>query len=492
MRGLALAAVALAACPTAQVKPEPKPAGAPTATIIVSAELRGYLGPCGCSENMRGGIARAAAQLQKVRAEGQPVFFVDSGEALFGAEKIPAEAVPQQERKAQALSAALKTMKLDVRQAGPLDDVRGADFHAKQALPELEGGTQVLDRGGFKLGVVSGATAAELSARAEGARKAGARFVLGLFAGAFDGAVMQSPASGVDLLVAARAKDEVAGEQSRLTRGDVPVAQLQSKGRSMLRVDLWEGTGDKPQLFSGAAEKERALAALDERIELLRAQTNDPGLAPEMKELRQQKLVELEARRAAAASEPPESPKGERGFAVRFLPLESSFPEDAEVKALVDAYDRDVGEMNLAAAKKSGKDCPAPAKGVAGYVGNAVCQDCHDEAMPVWLGSKHSHGYETLVKVNKQYHLDCIGCHVTGWQAPGGVCRIDKTAGREGIGCESCHGPGSIHSDDSNPKTIGKGSDPKVCVGCHDRENSPHFDFDKYVAQIVGKGHGRE
>lgn len=492
MRWFAVAGVALAACPTAQVKPEPVAAGAPDATIVVSAELRGYLGPCGCSENMRGGIARAAAQLAKVRAEGQPVFFIDSGEALFGAEKIPEDAVPQQERKAQALAVSLKAMKLDVRQPGPLDDVRGADFRAKQELPEFENGVRVLERGGFKLGVVSGATATELSERAAQARRDGAQFVLGLFAGAFDGAVGQSAASGVDLLVAARAKDEVAGEQSRLTRGDVPVAQLQSKGRSMLRVDLWNGTGDKPVLFSGAAEKERALAALDERIEILRAQTNDPGISPEMKSLRQQKLVELEARRAAAASEPPETPKGQRGFAVRFLPLESSFPEEPEVKKIVDAYDRDVGELNLQLAKKSGKDCPPPAKDTAGYVGNAACKECHEEAFPVWTASKHAHGLETLVGVNKQYHLDCIGCHVTGWQSAGGVCRVDKTAGREGVGCESCHGPGSIHADDSNPKTIGKGNEPKVCTGCHDRENSPHFDFDKYVAQILGKGHGRE
>jgi hypothetical protein len=27
-------------------------------------------------------------------------------------------------------------------------------------------------------------------------------------------------------------------------------------------------------------------------------------------------------------------------------------------------------------------------------------------------------------------------------------------------------------------------------VGCHDRENSPQFDFDAYVAKIVVPGHG--
>lgn len=484
-----LAAVVLAACPSAGVKPDPTPAGAPDATIVISAELRGYLGPCGCSENMRGGIARAAAQLAKVRSEGRPTFFFDAGDALFGATVIPEEAVAQQERKAQALASALDRMKLDARIAGPLDDARGAQLRRRLALRELEG-PKLFERGGFKLGVVSGATSAELAAAASEVRSKGARFVLGLFPGPLDKASEAAPGSGVDLLVAQRAKDEVAGEQSRLLRTEPPVVQVQSKGRSMIRVDVWDGTGDKVELLMGASDKERELQALDERIEMLRAQTNDPTLQPARKELLQQKLVELEGRRAASASEPPPAPQGKRALSVRFMPLESSFPEDPPVKMIVDAYDTDVGKLNLEYARTKGKDCPKPATDEAGFVGNEACRDCHKEAFPVWEASKHAHGLETLVKENKQFHLDCIGCHVTGWQRAGGVCRIDKTAGREGIGCESCHGPGSIHSDEPTLTNIGKGNDPKMCVSCHDRENSPHFDFEKYVTQILGKGHG--
>ena len=87
---LTLLAVGLSGCKRA---PEPTAAPAPDmaaeaskpsgAILLFSADTRGYLGPCGCSENMRGGIARAAAQLGKVRTEGQPVFFVDSAAAAF-------------------------------------------------------------------------------------------------------------------------------------------------------------------------------------------------------------------------------------------------------------------------------------------------------------------------------------------------------------------------------------------------------------------------
>lgn len=490
-----LAAVALAGCPATQVKTGAEPAPQlsstpPDATLVISAELRGYLGPCGCSENMRGGIARAAAQLEKVRAEKQPVFFVDNGEGLFGAESIPPEAVPQQERKAKAMAAALSAMKLDVRTVGPLDDARGAALRQSLKLPELQG-VQVLERQGYRLGVVSGATGEALASNAAAARKQGATFVLGLFQGALDKALEAAPKSGVDLVVASRARDEVAGETSRLLRGDVPVAQLQSKGRSMLRVDVWSGSGEKAELLHGAADKERELLALDERIELLRAQTNDPGMAPAMKELRQQKLVELEQRRAAAASEPLPAPQGKRALAVRFMPLEASVAEEPGVKAIVDAYDFDVGQLNLEWARQHGRECAPAGKDAPGYVGNAACLDCHKEAFPAWSASKHAHGYATLTEKKKQFHLDCVSCHVTGWQKTGGVCRIDKVAGREGIGCESCHGPGWAHVDEPKVSNIAKGNDPKACTLCHDRENSPHFDFEKYVAQILGPGHGR-
>jgi hypothetical protein len=80
---------------------------------------------------------------------------------------------------------------------------------------------------------------------------------------------------------------------------------------------------------------------------------------------------------------------------------------------------------------------------------------------------------------------------VVGWQKPGGVCRIDQTAERESVGCESCHGPGSKHVDDQEKTSILAGNTAKTCIGCHDRENSPHFDFDRYVKEIIAPGHGQ-
>jgi hypothetical protein len=495
VRSLAAAVLLLlTGCPPAATEVRPAPS-ASQAKIFVTADLRGYLGPCGCSENMRGGIARTAYQIAQARSGDAPVFFVDSGDALFGASTIPPEAVLQQERKAKALAETFKLMGLQTRAVGPLDDARGPAFREALKLPELpQSQLQVFELGTAKWAVVNAATVDELPARAAAARSQGAKFVLGLVQQPFE-VVSKAAANGlagVSLAIATRAKDELSGEQSRLVRSTTPVAQVQSKGRSLLSLELTRAGGDEPfELIHGAMEQEREVAALDQRIEMLRTQVNEPMLGDELKALRKGKLEEIIARREKLASTPLPQPEGKNVFSVRFIPLESNFPQAPEAVSIVTAYDRDVGELNLQWAKEHGKDCPAPEKGQPGFTGNTACLDCHEDAFGIWKTSKHAASYPTLQRVGKNYHLDCIGCHVTGWQKPGGTCRIDHTANREYVGCESCHGPGSVHAADPSASNIAKGNDAKVCTGCHDHENSPSFDFDAYVTKIVGPGHGQ-
>jgi hypothetical protein len=49
-----------------------------------------------------------------------------------------------------------------------------------------------------------------------------------------------------------------------------------------------------------------------------------------------------------------------------------------------------------------------------------------------------------------------------------------------------------VHVGDPSNDNIGKGDDPKVCQSCHDRENSPNFEFDTYAPKILGLGHGQK
>jgi hypothetical protein len=297
-------------------------------------------------------------------------------------------------------------------------------------------------------------------------------------------------AKGADLVVATHSTGELSAEENRLTRGEVPLVQLQSKGRSLLRVDL-ALAGDGPfEQARSQTEVDRELGALDQRLALLDRQVNEPSLPEDAKRLRQAKRGELVQRREALARTQAQLPTDRNAFSLRFVPLESTLPSDPTVQRLVEAYDRDVGKLNLEWAKAHGEDCRKPEGTEPSFAGNGACVDCHEESFGVWKASKHAHAYDTLEQLGKQYHLDCVGCHVTGHERPGGVCRVDKVAGREDVGCESCHGPGSKHVADPSADNVRKGNDPAVCMSCHNVENSPHFDFARYLPRVLGPGHG--
>lgn len=464
------------------------PAAPTKVTLFFSAEVRGYLGPCGCSENMRGGLSRAAWVLAQAQREG-PIHYIDAGDGLFGAAQIPEEAVPQEELKARVMARAWKSMGLTLRARGALDDVRGAAFREALGLPELgQGSFRLVDQ----VGVLNAPTGPAALALALRARAAGARFVVALVPQPFDELLRDSAQAGeIDLFLSTRSRDAFAAEENRLAGETVKVAQVQSKGRSLLRVDVFFDLGGRVQWLRGSADQERELSLLDERIELLRAQINEPMLGEELKSLRRIKLEELISRRQALGSAPLPAPDAKDAAVARFVPLESTLPKEPAVQQLEKAHDVEVGLLNLAWAKAHGKPCPPASSGQSDLTGTATCAGCHPLAEQVWKQTKHPRAYASLVEVGKQHHLDCIGCHVTGWKQPQGVCRIDQTAGREEVGCEACHGGGAMHAKEPRKDNINRGGEAKSCQVCHDKENSPYFDFERYLEKVLGPGHGR-
>jgi hypothetical protein len=188
--------------------------------------------------------------------------------------------------------------------------------------------------------------------------------------------------------------------------------------------------------------------------------------------------------------------------------------KDNPIHALLQKYAEEVRDKNDLA--KYPHDARHPVQVTfpkAEYVGSEACQDCHPHAYKIWLAHPHSRAYQTLENRAKrpslrQYDGECIQCHVTGWSpgtidtGPGfgyrtGFTNEKDTPHLKGVGCESCHGPASLHVQNKknvkfrealNPLKAKPGQDPKVaanridamCQKCHDQDNSVHFDFDEY------------
>jgi hypothetical protein len=150
---------------------------------------------------------------------------------------------------------------------------------------------------------------------------------------------------------------------------------------------------------------------------------------------------------------------------------------------------------------------PESAPRKANYVGSARCRSCHMAEHKGWSDSPHARSMGTLahgdpkkieemaarLKIRLTASPDkteaCVTCHVTGFQLRGGYPQPDsiKNAGVASVGCESCHGPGSLHLTAAmadKKKTIHAGSEA-MCRQCHTAVLSPDFDFAQYSKRGV-------
>jgi len=149
----------------------------------------------------------------------------------------------------------------------------------------------------------------------------------------------------------------------------------------------------------------------------------------------------------------------------------------------------------------------ADAKG-AEFAGNNKCKMCHFKQHKAWLELKHAKALDNLRKADPKASADvaaklkvelkgpaaendaCVVCHVTGFHLAGGYPASDsvKTAALSFVGCEACHGPGSLHVPApaaAKKKFINGHPSAKLCMQCHTAATSPNFKFEEYKARGV-------
>jgi hypothetical protein len=145
------------------------------------------------------------------------------------------------------------------------------------------------------------------------------------------------------------------------------------------------------------------------------------------------------------------------------------------------------------------------------FIGSEACGKCHEDAYEIWKNTPHSHAYKTLAEAKypslRQYDAECIVCHTVGFSYVSGYTDEVNTAKLKNVGCESCHGPGSLHA--KNPENLEwrarmnqpwrgaanqKAKDlaiEKLCVSCHDIDNDVNWvhtpQKNPFVEKWIGK-----
>jgi hypothetical protein len=169
----------------------------------------------------------------------------------------------------------------------------------------------------------------------------------------------------------------------------------------------------------------------------------------------------------------------------RIVELNEQFGDDARQMTGVEAFRAELARRDFAPAE-TGFAEPLPADLPKGFAvaGDKACRKCHEEDCRTLRKSKHAEAWKTLEAKGAHVDPDCQRCHTTGYGLPGGFTSLRRSAATVNVGCESCHGPSQAHADKSDVHTPYFAQAKDHCTGCHDRENSPKFDYNKYWEKI--------
>ena len=162
---------------------------------------------------------------------------------------------------------------------------------------------------------------------------------------------------------------------------------------------------------------------------------------------------------------------------VESIKLPESLPADELAAAILQGYRDAVRGENLLA---NVPRVPGPAK----YVGDDACIECHEVSNTLLAPSAHKHAFASLQRTGDDADPECVKCHVTGWAVQGAFESFESTPELVNVNCEACHGPSGRHADLLEPTPGGHLGAP-FCLVCHDPDNSPAFDFERYWPKIA-------
>jgi hypothetical protein len=279
--------------------------------------------------------------------------------------------------------------------------------------------------------------------------------------------------------------------------GKTVVVETSNHLQTAAVVDLYvKGTPGASLEFAdaGGVSKAEEVLSLGARIRELEARINgwergSKGVSARDIEARRQDLEKLRDQRAALerAEAPPVTGSY---FRFQLVEVRDKLGSDDETMAAMRAFYKRVNDHNRTAFQDR-KPPPVP-EGQAGYVGVAKCSECHAEERKVWDATSHAKAYATLSKDFKEFNLECVSCHVTGYGKAGGST-VAHNEPLRGVQCEECHGPGSLHAADPSKKgAIVLRPEPNSCVtACHHPPHVEGFEPATKMELVLGPGHGR-
>lgn len=404
--------------------------------IIYSGNALGELKPCGCDkEEDQGGIERRMSYLKQVIPHEPNTLLVDLGDNFKGSTR-------QGKLKAQTMMKALAQMHYDAITLGDKDLLYGNRFlNTIQNIPWVAANLQLegLTLPPSRTRVLANGLKVFITAVADP----------DLFYASSDSNVKLS-----DPLAALQRQLETARKGGPTDLVVVLTHMSRDKGMKFLEV------AGVDVVINGHIEKDTDLINMApvEKAGKIFVQPGPLG----------QKMGELRVRI---------NPSGEKTFQKKMVRLGSKAPMDPEMTQLYDVYNSEVEELFMAtlAAKRKQKQNQV-------YATDESCLTCHAKEHALWSKTGHGRAYAALEKVNKSFDPECLVCHTTGFNQPGGFISEIDTPKLKNVQCEMCHGVRLEHTQ--NPQKGFAGEAKAACSKCHVKKHSPKFNFSQYWPRI--------
>ncbi len=170
-------------------------------------------------------------------------------------------------------------------------------------------------------------------------------------------------------------------------------------------------------------------------------------------------------------------------FTARYVELDSIIPDDPQMAEITASARKEIDVVQTRLAEEeakviAGKPLNTP------FALSESCAQCHKAEYEVWKNSRHSHAFAALEEKQRIFDSNCVGCHSLGYRDQGFIS-VKATPQFANVHCESCHGPGAEHIKAPTAGNYKTPSKNQSCLVCHDRDNSPDFDFEKYWPVIA-------
>lgn len=167
---------------------------------------------------------------------------------------------------------------------------------------------------------------------------------------------------------------------------------------------------------------------------------------------------------------------GSKAYKNEMVALGKNFADHAAIAALVKDYRGKVTQLYRTDKQKE----PA-----AKELKSTECSACHQKAYGSWMETKHAIAYQSLAKKDMQYDPECLACHTTNFEQPGGFTMKAQPLDLVNIQCYSCHGSTTDHVSKNGLVEIKK-PESKQCAVCHTEARSPGYvkGYEKYLKKI--------